>query len=83
MKWWVSEINDPEGHILVADRDGLVAAVTIKEDADLIAAAPDMLEALEWAAEWAQESEAGRDDAWWAGLDRVKSTISKAKGESK
>jgi hypothetical protein len=48
----------------------------------LLKAAPEMLEALEWAAEFAQESEAGRDDSWWAGLDRVKAAISKAKGKT-
>jgi hypothetical protein len=51
-------------------------------NARLIAAAPDLLEALRWAAQNADQSEAGRDDDWYAGLDRVRAAIAKAEGRS-
>ncbi len=77
---WV--IKDASGGEMMGHTPYYPWVTTNPADVTLIAAAPEMLEALEWAAEWAQESEAGRGDEWWAGLDRVKAAISKAKGKT-
>lgn len=52
-----------------------------KANAHLIAAAPDLYEALEWAVLNADESEAGRDDEWYANFERCAAALAKARGE--
>ena len=59
------------------DRDEAMA------NAHLIAAAPDLYAALEWAAQNAEESEAGRDSEWYANLERCNAALAKARGETK
>jgi len=53
-----------------------------RDDARLIAAAPEMLQALKWAEEHAAESEAGRDDAWYQNLAKLEAVIAKAEGRN-
>ncbi len=61
---------------------GAVVEGTPEANAHLIAAAPEMYAALEWAARNADESEAGRDDAWYAGLENCLAVLAKARGET-
>ena len=54
----------------------------VRANAHLIAAAPDLYAALEWAAQNAEESEAGRDSEWYANLERCNAALAKARGQA-
>jgi hypothetical protein len=69
------DIHAPQAGCFIAttsDPEMVWGAVTRKDDARLIAAAPELLEALEIALDCA-------GDAWWA--EKADAAIAKAKGE--
>ena len=85
---WTVEHPEHRPHPIVRASGGrVVAEVQHEEDADLIAAAPELLEALETLLEYEDDTYRGINDrgCWPAGsvcdFDLARAAISKAKGQ--
>jgi len=80
-EWSVMSTGNHQG--LVVDQDGKnIAVVYDKKDAPLLAAAPDLLEALEAASSWCREYGVQNNDEGAMGLvTQIDAAIAEAKGE--
>ena len=83
--WRATTHDHPEQDVYAGYRIAKMTGGEIQRDranANLIAAAPDLYAALEWAAQNAEESEAGRDSEWYANLERCNAALAKARGQA-
>jgi len=87
-EWTVEHPNNRPHPIVLAGDSRVVAEVQHEKDVDLIAAAPELLEALETLLEYEDDTYRGINDrgSWPAGsvcdFDLARAAISKAKGKT-
>ena len=79
--WCVMSTGNHQGLVVAENSPENIAVVYDKKDADIVAAAPDLLEACQYVVDWHREHDSGEGESF--GLDFVTTcigAIEKAKG---